>query len=123
MEYKKVNIGDECILNNKFNILSRKWTILLLLELSKKNKAYSFGKLKENLTPITSKILSLRLSTLEKEGYISKKNFKKKEIIYSTYSITKKGDKIIQLIQDFKNIIEPEKSCDLKKDCDKCKHL
>ena len=53
--------------------LTKKWTLLIILELYK-GESYTrrFSELKDSLSDITPKILSERLKELEEEGIITK---------------------------------------------------
>lgn len=63
---------DNCNILNIWNVLSRRWSLLLLRNLSSKN-VIRFNELKRNLKGISSTVLSDRLSELEQEGLVTKK--------------------------------------------------
>jgi DNA-binding HxlR family transcriptional regulator len=57
---------------NIWNVLSRRWSLLILRNLSSKN-VIRFNELKRNLKGISSTVLSDRLAELEQEGLVTKK--------------------------------------------------
>ena len=63
---------DNCNILNIWNVLSRRWSLLILRNLSSKN-VIRFNELKRNLKGISSTVLSDRLSELEQEGLVTKK--------------------------------------------------
>ena len=63
---------DNCNILNIWNVLSRRWSLLILKNLSSK-KVVRFNELKRSLKDISNTVLSDRLSELEKEGLITKK--------------------------------------------------
>ncbi len=63
---------DNCNILNIWNVLSRRWSLLILRNLSSKN-VIRFNELKRNLKGISSTVLSDRLAELEQEGLVTKK--------------------------------------------------
>ena len=93
----------ECTIYRTVDFVSKRWTLLILLELYKgKNKWKRYSHIKRNLTGITAKILSLRLKELEKEGLITKKVNSKNYPIKCEYALTKRGEAFIVIIKDIK---------------------
>ena len=77
MEQKEVGEDEEqkCkIINNVWEILGKKWALLILKNLHTK-EAVSFTELKRLMPGISSTVLSNRLLEMEREGLISKKIF------------------------------------------------
>ena len=66
--------SEECKILDIWEVLSRKWSLLILKNLSFR-KNLRFNQLKRILQGISSTVLSERLYELEKEGLISKKIF------------------------------------------------
>ncbi len=96
-------MDQKCTIYRTANFIGKRWTMLILLELSKNNPTTKgFLKLKDGLPKITSKILSSRLKELEQEGLIIKKidlaHFPKK----SEYSITASGKEFLHVIKELK---------------------
>jgi DNA-binding HxlR family transcriptional regulator len=63
---------EKCEILDIWDILSRRWSLLILKNLSTKN-VIRFNELKRSLRNISNTVLSDRLSELEKEGLITKK--------------------------------------------------
>jgi len=92
-----------CAVFNAANLVGKKWTLGILLELYKgENKWKRYHMLKEKLPMLTPKILSTRLKEMEKEGLISKKVDSSTVPIKSEYSLTKRGDEFITIIKSIK---------------------
>lgn len=65
-------LEEKCEILDIWDILSRRWSLLILKNLSTKN-VIRFNELKRSLKDISNTVLSDRLSELEKEGLITKK--------------------------------------------------
>jgi DNA-binding HxlR family transcriptional regulator len=77
MEQKEVEEEEEqkCeAINNIWEVLGRKWALLILKNLHTK-EAIRFNELKRTLGEISSTVLAARLLEMEREGLISKKIF------------------------------------------------
>ena len=77
MEQKEVGEDEEqkCkIINNVWEVLGKKWALLILKNLHTK-EALRFTELKRLMPGISSTVLSNRLLEMEREGLISKKIF------------------------------------------------
>lgn len=77
MEQKEVREDEEqkCkIINNVWEVLGKKWALLILKNLHTK-EAVRFTELKRLMPGISSTVLSNRLLEMEREGLISKKIF------------------------------------------------
>jgi DNA-binding HxlR family transcriptional regulator len=75
MELKEVEEEEEqkCkAINNIWQVLGRKWALLILKNLHTK-EAIRFNELKRTLGEISSTVLAARLLEMEREGLISKK--------------------------------------------------
>jgi len=87
-----------CPLAKTIDILSKKWSILVLWQLNSKKKR--FNELLKEITGISPRTLSKRLKELEKSHIIKKKQFN--EIPPKVeYSLTKSG---IELMNSFKSL-------------------
>ena len=64
--------GEKCEIVNIWEILGRRWSLLILKNLSTKG-VIRFNELKRLLTGISSTVLADRLLELEREGLVSKK--------------------------------------------------
>jgi DNA-binding HxlR family transcriptional regulator len=84
-----------------FEILSKKWTLLVLRNLVV-NKKRRFNELVTDLSGISPKTLSERLRELEKEGFLNKKPFA--EIPPRVeYSLTQKGKDLVGCFKHIEN--------------------
>lgn len=105
------------------NLIGKRWTILIILELHKgESKAKRFHELKNRLPQLTPKILSMRLKEMEKEGLITKKVDSTTVPIKSEYALTKKGEEFIDIIEHIKQWVlkyRTAKKCSAK-DCKHC---
>lgn len=66
------NIEEKCEIQDIWGILGKRWSLLILKNLSK-GHVVRFNELKRNLKGISSTVLSERLSELEQEGLVVKK--------------------------------------------------
>lgn len=81
-----------CTVNLTVRYLTKKWTLLIILELFKgDNYTRRFSELKDRLPEITAKVLSERLQELEAEGIVSKKVDASVVLIRSEYMLTESG--------------------------------
>jgi DNA-binding HxlR family transcriptional regulator len=67
-----ITLEEKCEILDIWNVLGRRWSLLILKNLSIKN-VVRFNELKRSLKGISSTVLSDRLSELEQEGLITKK--------------------------------------------------
>ena len=65
-------LEEKCQILNILDILGRRWSLLILKNLTTKN-VIRFNELKRSLKDISNTVLSDRLSELEREGLITKK--------------------------------------------------
>src|SRR5688500_4011038 len=65
-------LEEKCQILDIWNVLSRRWSLIILKNLSIKN-VVRFNELKRSLKGISSTVLSDRLTELEREGLIAKK--------------------------------------------------
>ena len=66
------SLEEKCGILNIWDVLGRRWSLLILKNLSSKN-VVRFNELKRSLKDISNTVLSDRLSELEKEGLITEK--------------------------------------------------
>jgi DNA-binding HxlR family transcriptional regulator len=71
-ESETKTLEEKCDILDIWNVLGRRWSLLVLKNLSTKN-VIRFNELKRSLKTISNTVLSDRLSELEKEGLITKK--------------------------------------------------
>lgn len=94
---------ESCTVNQTVRYLTKKWTLLIILELYK-GDGYTrrFSDLKDSLAGITPKMLSERLKELEGEGLIARKVDATSFPVRSEYTLTESGLEIIGIIRDIK---------------------
>jgi DNA-binding HxlR family transcriptional regulator len=97
-------MDEQCTVYKTMSYISKKWTLIILLEIYKgieSKKRYS--DIKNKIPEITPKVLSARLKELEKEGLISKKIDTSKFPVKTEYSLTMLGLDFIGIIKEIKN--------------------
>jgi DNA-binding HxlR family transcriptional regulator len=92
-----------CTVNQTVRYLSKKWMLLIILELYKGDEyTRRFSELRIALHGITPKVLSERLRELEDEGIVTRKVDAGVFPIRSDYSLTKSGLDLVEVIRDIK---------------------
>ncbi|MDD3041733.1 MAG: helix-turn-helix domain-containing protein [Methanosarcinaceae archaeon] len=93
----------DCTVYKTMNIIGKRWTIHILLELYKgEKKEKRFNELKRKLGDVTPKVLSERLEELEKDGLIEKRVDSSILPLKSEYFLTESGKDFIKIIQEIK---------------------
>ena len=96
-------MDENCTVYKTIDFISKKWSLLILLEIYKSQEGKKrYSKIKNNLPVITPKVLSARLKELEKEGLITKNIDASRFPIKSEYELTKIGIDFISIIKDIK---------------------
>ena len=96
-------MDNECTVYKAVDIIGKKWTVLILLELYKGNlKTRRYSELKKRLPGITPKILSVRLKELENEKLITKKIDATHFPIKCEYTLTPSSSDFVDIIKDIK---------------------
>jgi len=96
-------MDESCTVNLTVKYLTKKWTLLIILELYKgKDHTRRFSELMDSLGDITQKILSERLKELEEEGIITKRVDAKTFPVKSEYSLTDSGLDLVGVIRGIK---------------------
>ena len=80
-------------------ILSGKWTILLIRDLSEGRTRFS--ELERSLEGISPRTLSLRLRALEEQGIVERKTYPEVPPRVE-YSLTEKGRALVPIIEDMR---------------------
>jgi DNA-binding HxlR family transcriptional regulator len=91
-----------CTVYRTIDFISKKWTLLILLELYKADGTKRYSQLKSSLLDITPKILSSRLRELEKQGLITKTILTDEFPIKCEYTLTESGKDFIRIIKNIK---------------------
>jgi len=98
------SMDENCTVYKTIDFISKKWSLLILLEIYKSPKGKKrYSEIKNNLLDITPKVLSTRLKELEKEGLITKHIDASSFPVKSTYELTKIGIDFISIIKDIKS--------------------
>lgn len=92
-QYRKslslIDPGEDCPVQALIEILSRKWNLRVIFELTKKDMV-RFGELKKQIGQITNTSLSNTLKDLEDNGLVSRVQFNEMPPRVE-YSLTEKG--------------------------------
>ena len=89
-----------CPVSATAEILSGKWTILLLRDLA--DGRCRFCELERSLEGISPRTLSLRLRALEEQGVIERKTFPEVPPRVE-YTLTAKGEALVPIIEDMRS--------------------
>lgn len=94
----------ECPVYRNIDLVSKRWSLLILLELYRKNSSSKrYSELRRNLSPITSKMLSLRLKELrEKEGLVKRFVSPNDSGMRCEYALTGAGREFVKVIEELK---------------------
>ncbi len=94
---------DSCTVSQTVRYLSKRWTLLIILELYK-GEGYTrrFTELRDALSGITPKVLSERLKELEDEGILTRHVDATAFPVRTDYTLTESGLEIVDIIRDIK---------------------
>ena len=95
---------DACTVSQTVRYLSKRWTLLIILELYK-GGGYTrrFSELRDTLAGITPKVLSERLKELEHEGIITRRVDATAFPVRTEYTLTESGIEIVDVIRTIKS--------------------
>jgi DNA-binding HxlR family transcriptional regulator len=97
-------MDDACTVNMTVKYLTKKWTLLIILELYKgPQHTRRFSELKDSLGDITQKILSERLRELEAEGIVTRHIDASTFPVRSEYTLTSSGLELVDVIRGIKH--------------------
>jgi len=97
-------MDENCTVYKTLDYISKKWSLIILLEIYKGTKSRKrYSEIKNKIPEITPKILSSRLKELEKEGFITKHIDASSFPVKSEYALTKIGLDFIGIIKDIKS--------------------
>ena len=97
-------MDEKCTVYQTLNFVSKKWTLLILLELYKGDKEKKrYTEIKNRLDEITPKVLSSRLKELEGEGLISREVDASQFPVKTEYALTESGKEFIPIIGEIKS--------------------
>ncbi len=96
-------MNPSCTIFRVTQIIGKKWTLLILIELAKADNAWKrFSNIKSRLKTITSKVLSERLKELVAEEMVEKKMDKTVVPMISEYRLTKTGEGFMSVMEEMK---------------------
>jgi DNA-binding HxlR family transcriptional regulator len=96
-------MDDACTVNQTVRYLTKKWMLLIILELYKGDShTRRFSDLKESLDGITPKVLSERLKELEDEGILTRIVDATAFPVKAEYTLTESGLEIVDVIRTIK---------------------
>ena len=94
---------DACTVNQTVKYLTKKWTLLIILELYKGNDyTRRFSDLRDSLDGITPKVLSERLKELEYEGILTRMVDATAFPVKAEYTLSASGLEIVDVIRGIK---------------------
>ena len=94
---------DACTVNQTVKYLTKKWTLLIILELYKGEGVYPpVFRLRDALDGITPKVLSERLKELEDEGILTRNVDATAFPVKTEYTLTESGLEIVNVIRGIK---------------------
>lgn len=92
-----MSLQNSCPATQVFNILSKRWILLILHSLSK--NIFSFNAIKKNLKGISSRTLSERLKELECFGFVERKIVSMQPVKIE-YHLTSKAQSFEKILED-----------------------
>ena len=96
-------MDDACTVNLTVRYLTKKWMLLIILELYKgEANTRRFSELRDSLDGITPKVLSERLKELEEEGILTRTVDATAFPVKAEYTLTESGLEIVDLIRGIK---------------------
>ncbi len=107
------------------DFIGKRWTLLILLELSREKQALRYSELKVRLAGISPKMLSCRLKELEQRGLVNNVVDASQVPIRSEYGLTRKGREFVPIIRSLRKwALEWEQGtqCDYTS-CEQCPRL
>lgn len=117
-------MDENCTVYKTMDFISKKWTLLILLELYKGGKEKKrYSEIKRKMEDITPKVLSERLKELEHEGLITRKVDASQFPVKTEYSLTESGKDFIPIISHMKTWAlkwKPHNELCESVDCSKC---
>ena len=113
----------DCSVYQVVDIIGKKWTLLILLEIYKIQRV-RYSVLKKRIPEITPKILSARLKELAKEGLIVRETDARTFPIKCEYSLSQSGHDFIDILKEIKNwslVWKSKNKACAEQECKKCK--
>lgn len=95
-------MDENCSVYRTMSYLSKKWTVMILLELYKGDRWKRFSEIKRSMKKITPKMLSERLETLVTEGIVEKRVNSGSFPVRSEYRLTEMGRDLMGVVSGVK---------------------
>jgi DNA-binding HxlR family transcriptional regulator len=116
---------EDCVIFKTADFIGKKWTLRIILELSKGREWKRYSEIKKKLDSITPKMLSARLKELETQGLVEKRVTTTSVPIRSEYKLTKSGIEFLDILECIKQWSiknkDPNSECK-NKDCKYCEN-
>ena len=107
------NPSEVCPIKDILSPVSDKWSILIIIFTGAYDRL-RFNEMKKNIHGISSKTLTERLRTLERDGYLNRKAYNQVPIKVE-YSLTSFGKKYLDLILNLTEWIDKEAPAIIKR--------
>ena len=95
-------MDESCTVYNVFDIVAKRWSLLIILSLSRCDGKKRYSEIKKDINNITPKILSARLRELELQGLIRKEIDSSSVPVKTFYHLTDSGSDLFGIIQNLK---------------------
>jgi len=92
----------ECTIYETVDIVGKRWSLLIILELYKSKNATRYSTLRTKVDGISPKMLAQRLRELEKHGLIRRKMDRRQIPVGCYYSLTRSGLDLVRIIKSLK---------------------
>ena len=91
-----------CTVYKTMDYLSKRWTVLILHEMSKGTEWKRFSEIERSMKEVTAKVLTERLRELEAEGLIERRVDTSCVPIKSEYRLTEASKELMDVIHELK---------------------
>ncbi len=95
-------MAQACPVHRAADFIGKRWTLLILLELSREGEPLRYSDVKRRLAGITPKMLSARLREMEARGLVANSVDASRMPVRSDYRLTRKGREFIPVIRSLR---------------------
>lgn len=95
-------VDHTCTVYKTMDYLAKKWTIMILLELFKRDEWKRFSEIKHGMKDLTPKILSERLKELIDHGLVENRIDSTSFPMKSEYRLTEKAIELMSIVGEIK---------------------
>ena len=96
-------MNSRCPVYKVLNAVGKKWALIIITEIYKGSEKWKhYSQIKDKIKDITPKMMSRRLKELEKEKIIKKKIDIKHFPISTEYSLTDRGEELVEIIKEMR---------------------